>query len=276
MNHNKKAIKASQYAVASLLLITIATICISQIPSVYAETSKNYAGSVLANPWSGEAAAIGAENKMCATSKAGESGYWQNFDFNIPDKSKITGIEVVVDSSQTKSDNHLIVKVGKSSKILGTSGIEITPATGNCASSTAQSVGGSTELWGLSWTVTEINSKTFGVQIKSSLEDSQVQLDSIGIIVHFTSSARTEKPVIISTGPTNLVATTLSQSIIDISWSPPTDVSKIKSYIIERKSNDQNDFVVIDDVSPNILKYSDAGLLGNTEYNYRVSVIDKE
>src|SRR3990172_13040356 len=200
MNHNKKAIKASQYAVASLLLITIATICISQIPSVYAETSKNYAGSVLATPWSGEAAAIGAENKMCATSKAGEYGYWQNFDFGIPDKSKITGIEGLIDASQTKSDNHLIVKVGKSSKILGITEIKVTPATGNCASSTAQSVGDSTELWGLSWTAAEINSKTFGVQIKSGIENSQVQLDSIGIIIHYVSSASKEKSVIISTG----------------------------------------------------------------------------
>jgi len=272
----KKTINAADYTVAFLLLTGIAVICIFQIPSVYAETSKNYAGSVLATPWTGEAAAIGAENKMCATSKAGESGYWQNFDFDIPDKSKITGIEVLIDSSQSKSDNHLIVKVGKTSKILATTGIEITPATGNCASSTAQSVGGSTELWGLSWTVTEINSKTFGVQIKSSLEDSQVQLDSIGIIVHYVSSTSTVKPVIISTGPTNLVATTLSQSIIDLSWSPPTDVSKITSYIIEKKSHDKNDFVVIDSVSPQFLTYSDAGLLGNTEYIYRVSVINKE
>jgi len=273
---NRKTINTTQYAVASLLLIAIATIFIFQIPSVYAETSKNYAGSVLATPWSGEAAAIGAENKMCATSKAGESGYWQNFDFDIPDKSKITGIEVLVDSSQSKSDNNLIVKVGKTSKILGTTGIEITPATGNCASSTAQSVGGSTELWGLSWTATEINSKTFGVQIKSGLEDSQVQLDSIGIIVHYASGTSTEKPVIVYTGPTNLVSTTLSQSIIDISWSPPTDFSKIKSYIIERKLHDQDDFVVIDNVSQQFLEYSDAGLLGNTEYIYRISVIDNQ
>lgn len=272
----EKTMSAADYTMTFLLVTGIAIICIFQIPSVYAETSKNYAGSVLATPWSGEAAAIGAENKMCATSKAGEYGYWQNFDFDIPDKSEITGIEVLIDSSQTKSDSHLIVKVGKTSKILGTTGIKVTPATGNCESSTAQSVGGSTELWGLSWTGAEINSKTFGVQIISGLEDSQVQLDSIGIIIHYTSSASIEKPVIIITGPTNLVATTLSQSIIDIKWSPPTDVSKIKSYIIERKSHDQNDFVVIDNIPPQFLTFSDTNLLGNTAYTYRVSVIDNQ
>ena len=204
-----KTIKATDYAVTFLLLIGIAAVFILQIPSVYAETSKNYAGSVLATPWSGEAAAIGAENKMCATSKAGEAGYWQNYDFDIPDKSKITGIEVLVDSSQSKSDNHLTVKVGKTSKDLSTTGIDVIPTTGNCASSTSQSVGGPSELWGLSWTAEEINSKTFGVQIKSGIEDSQIQLDSVGIIIHYETSSSTKKPIIVSTGPTNLVATTL-------------------------------------------------------------------
>ena len=271
-----KTIHSTDYALTFLLLIGVIAICIFQVPSVYAETSKNYAGSVLATPWSGEAAAIGAENKMCATSKAGEAGYWQNYDFDIPDKSKITGIEVLIDSSQSKSDNHLTVKVGKTSKDLSTTGIDVIPTTGNCASSTSQSVGGPSELWGLSWTAEEINSKTFGVQIKSGIEDSQIQLDSIGIIIHYETSSSTKKPIIVYTGPTNLVATTLSQSIIDLSWSPPTDGSKIKSYIIERKLHDQDDFVVIDNVSPQFLSYSDASLLGNTEYIYRVSVIDSE
>ena len=94
-----KAINGKDRAVVFLLLIGIAAICIFQIPFVYADEI-NYAGSVLANPWSGEAATIGPDNKMCATSKAGEVGYWQNFGNKIPDKSKITGIEVLIDSSQ--------------------------------------------------------------------------------------------------------------------------------------------------------------------------------
>lgn len=267
---------SKDYALTFLLFTGIATIFIFQIPSVYAETSINYAGSVLASPWSGEAAAIGPENKMCATSKAGEIGYWQNFDLAIPSKSKITGIEILIASSQSQSGNHLAVKVGKASKTLGATEIEVTPATGNCSSSTTQSIGGPTELWGQKWTAEEINSKTFGVQIKSGLENSQVQLDSIGVIIHYASSASKGKSAIISTGPTNLVATTLSQSIIDLSWSPPTDVSKVASYVIERKSNNQNDFIVLDTVSSDVLKYSDADLLGNTEYIYRISMIDKK
>ncbi|HXV38987.1 MAG TPA: fibronectin type III domain-containing protein [Nitrosopumilaceae archaeon] len=271
-----KTINIKDYALTFLFLAGLVSVFIFQIPSVYAETSKNYAGSVLANPWSGEAAAIGAENKMCATSKAGEAGYWQNFDFDIPDKSKITGIEVLIDSSQSKSENYLIVQVGKASKTLGATEIKVTPASGSCASSTGQSVGGPAELWGLKWNAEEINSKTFGVQLKSGMENSQVQLDSIGIVVHYVSSTGAEKPIIVYTGPTNLVATTLSQSIIDLSWSPPTDHSKIKNYIIERKLHGQDDFAVIDTISPQFLKYSDAGLLGNTEYVYRVSVIDSQ
>ncbi|MGI0042063.1 MAG: fibronectin type III domain-containing protein, partial [Nitrosopumilaceae archaeon] len=259
----EKTIKTRENSVVFLLTV-ITLISISQIPFVSADEI-NYAGSVLATPWSGEAAAIGPDNNMCATSKAGEVGYWQNFGIKIPDKSKITGIEVVIDSSQSGSDNNLIVKVGKSSKILGTTEMQITPTRGNCASSTAQRVGGPEELWGLSWTVQEINEKTFGVQVKGGMDGSQVQLDSIGIIVHYASTTAAKKIVTVSTGPTNLVATPLSQSIINLSWSPPSDSSKIKNYIIEKKSPGDNDYVVIDNISPRFLTYSDAGLLGNTK-----------
>ncbi|MGI0041605.1 MAG: hypothetical protein ACRD94_06540, partial [Nitrosopumilaceae archaeon] len=54
--------------------------------------------------------------------------------------------------------------------------------------------------------------------------------------------------------------------------SPPSEISKIKNYIIEKKSPGDNDYVVIDNISPRFLTYSDAGLLGNTKYQYRVSV----
>ena len=273
MYGDMKAIKAKDSAVV-LLLTGIAAICISQIPLAIADEI-NYAGSVLATPWSGEAAAIGPDNKMCATSKAGEVGYWQNFGIKIPDKSKITGIEVLIDSSQSGSDNNLIVTVGKSSKILGTTEMQLTPTTGNCASSTTQRVGGPAELWGLSWTTQEINDKNFGVQVKGGMKGSQVQLDSIGIIVYVSNTA-SEKLLEVSTGPTNLVATTLSQSIINLSWSPPSEISKIKNYIIERKSPGDDNYVVIDNIPSKFLIYSDAGLLGNTNYHYRVSVTNND
>ena len=140
-----KTINTTDLAVAFLLLTGIAAISVSQITPVYADEI-NYAGSVLANPWTGETAAIGNGNNFCATSKSGESGYWQNFGIKIPDKSTITGIEVLIDSSQTKSGNNLTVTVGKSAKILGTTVIKTSPINGNCASSTVQSVGGPTEL----------------------------------------------------------------------------------------------------------------------------------
>lgn len=74
----------------------------------------------------------------------------------------------------------------------------------------------------------------------------------------------------------NLRARSISQSIIDLSWSPPSNGTKISSYIIERKIPDQTDFVKIVEVSPEFLIFSDAKLSGNTSYSYRVSVIDSE
>ena len=74
----------------------------------------------------------------------------------------------------------------------------------------------------------------------------------------------------------NLRARSISQSIIDLSWSPPSNGTKISSYIIERKSPDQTDYVKIAEVSPEFLTFSDAKLLGDTTYSYRVSVVDSE
>lgn len=271
MYGNVKAVTVKERAVVFLLLTGIATICMSQISFAYAATSStNYAGSVLSSPWTGEAAAIGPDNNKCATSNAGEVGYWQNFGINIPNKSTVTGIEVLVDSSQPKSDNNLIVQVGKTSKILGATEKQVMPTTGSCASSTVQKAGGPAELWGLSWTTKEINSQTFGVQIKGGMEGSQVQLDSVAIIVHYVSDT-TEESLEVYTGDGNLLATPLSQSIINLSWSPPSDGSKIKNYIIERKSPGDDSYVVIDSIPSKFLAYSDAGLLGNTEYHYRIS-----
>lgn len=74
----------------------------------------------------------------------------------------------------------------------------------------------------------------------------------------------------------NLRAIPVSQSIINLSWSPPTDGSVIKNYIIERKSTDQSNYTKIGEVQPQFLSYSDGHLLGNTLYTYRTSAIDSK
>jgi len=274
MYGNKKAINATDYTVAFLLLTAISTLCLSQTPFAYADSDgPNYANSVLATPWKGETAAIGSGNSVCATSKGDETGYWQNFGFKIPSDAAITGIKALVDSSQSGSNSQIVINVGKDSKSFGSSEFKVRPSVGNCASSKVEKLGTS-ELWGLSWTPEEINNKTFGVQVKSDLGNSILYLDSIGIIVDYTTSSTTEDPISISTPSINLIATTLSQSIINLSWSPPSESYKITSYIIERKSSDQNDYTVIDNVVPRFLTYSDTSLLGSTEYQYRVSAIN--
>ena len=65
----EKTINGKDRAVTFFLLTGIAAICISQIPFAYGDEI-NYAGSVLATPWSGEAAAIGPDNKMCEIGRA--------------------------------------------------------------------------------------------------------------------------------------------------------------------------------------------------------------
>ena len=74
----------------------------------------------------------------------------------------------------------------------------------------------------------------------------------------------------------NLRARAASQSIIELSWSAPSNGTKITGYVIERKSPDQTDYTEIAKVSPEFLSFSDAKLLGDTLYSYRVTAVESE
>ncbi|MGE5599885.1 MAG: fibronectin type III domain-containing protein, partial [Clostridiales bacterium] len=82
-------------------------------------------------------------------------------------------------------------------------------------------------------------------------------------------------PVILSP-PANLVAKTVSDSEIDLSWSAPTNLGgiSITGYKIERSTDGGAtwDAIDVDTGSPNTA-YSDAGLSPSTAYTYRVSAI---
>lgn len=75
------------------------------------------------------------------------------------------------------------------------------------------------------------------------------------------------------TGFGNLRAIPASQNIITLDWSSTFENRGllVTSYKIERRSVDETNFVEIANLSPQFLKYSDEGLVGNTQYVYRIS-----
>jgi len=67
--------------------------------------------------------------------------------------------------------------------------------------------------------------------------------------------------------PTNLAATTISDSEVELSWSD--NCSFEDGYRIERNSG--AGFIQAAELPPNVTEYIDTGLIGNLDYNYRVA-----
>ncbi len=72
--------------------------------------------------------------------------------------------------------------------------------------------------------------------------------------------------------PTNLVATPVSVSRIDLNWTASTDNVGVASYLVEREEPGAANFVQIG--TTNTVAYSDFGLSANSSYSYRVRAMD--
>ncbi len=69
--------------------------------------------------------------------------------------------------------------------------------------------------------------------------------------------------------PTNLTATTISSSQIDLDWTD--NANNELGYIIDRSSPDNSNYSTIDTVGPNVTTYADNGLNSGTLYFYKVA-----
>jgi len=75
------------------------------------------------------------------------------------------------------------------------------------------------------------------------------------------------------TSPTNLAATSPSQSSISVSWTASTDNIGVTGYIVERcQSSGCSNFVQVG--TPTASPFVDTGLTANTFYNYHVRAVD--
>jgi hypothetical protein len=68
--------------------------------------------------------------------------------------------------------------------------------------------------------------------------------------------------------PSNLLASTTSQSEIDLTWTDNADNEN--GFVIERSPDGANGWSQVDSVGPNVVAYHDSGLLAGTDYYYRV------
>lgn len=109
-----------------------------------------------------------------------------NFGFSVPTSAVILGIQVEAEAKISSSgwvlDYVRIVKggsIGTENKTLG----EYTTTDSYC------SIGGSNDLWGESWTASDINSSNFGVAISTFVDTSSdytVSIDHVRVTVYYT------------------------------------------------------------------------------------------
>jgi hypothetical protein len=163
-----------------------------------------------------------------------------DFGFSIPIAATICGIEVHIEKSATdlllgftsvKDDSVCIIKGGI--RITGTNlSQNIQWSEDNDAIS---NYGHNTELWGTSWTPTDINSSNFGVAISAQVQGivglrPEVRVDYISITVYYLE-------------PTTLPAQSIQFDVANgikntavLSWKP-TDMEEAASYKVERSVN---------------------------------------
>jgi len=113
-----------------------------------------------------------------------------NFGFNIPSGATITGIEMSFKRGVFLENTYdEYIKIVKSDGSIGATNKALT-STDWLTESTYQSYGGSNDLWGETWTPTDINDVDFGVAISADIyydEYGITFIDHIQIKVYYTS-----------------------------------------------------------------------------------------
>ena len=208
---------------------------------------------------------------FCGTSSGGTCHYLKttNFGFNVPGNSIVNGVVVEVKKKANLDTpaSHIVdnsIKLVRNNNVVGSE--RVTDTTTYWSISGAYfSYGGSTDTWGLSdLTYSDVNSANFGVAFSSQNSGNVLaNVDHIRITVYYTEPT-------IPNAPSNLVATSVSSSQIDLTW---TDNSNNEDgFRIERATGATSPdiFSQIASVGANVAQYPSSGLSSNTRYWYRV------
>lgn len=117
-----------------------------------------------------------------------------NFGFDIPTGAEIEGILVEVERRDTGSASEYAIKIVKASGTIGTTNKATEGATFP-GSYEYKSYGGSSDLWGETWTAEDINNSNFGVvfavENTTTSFSTNVYVDHIRITVYYTEAVST-------------------------------------------------------------------------------------
>lgn len=159
-----------------------------------------YAGSATTpDPqWVEPSKATGAPDNQCATVAAAyKQLYLTNFGFQIPDGAAIQGIKVRVKAGRAAGRTF--------TTWLRYDGWESSPRTWvcvgvySCVGTGFSELGGPTDLWGRSWSASEVNSSNFGVRICSCEGEGTRYVDAVEITVYYV--IQEQQPSLVAPGP---------------------------------------------------------------------------
>lgn len=143
--------------------------------------------------WSNPGNVVSSNNSYatCGTLASGDGTDWlsaTSFGFSIPGSDTIVGIEVSIEASRStgnvRLNNVAVTKNGSSP--LGS----ISPFQNLSGTDTTYTYGGAADLWGQSWTPSDINASTFGAMAicaGASPSGGAPRIDHITITVYTTS-----------------------------------------------------------------------------------------
>ncbi len=146
--------------------------------------------------WTSPSNAAASEDSYatCTLGSFNSSQYLKatNFGFSIPSGATIDGIVVEVELKASSSFliNDSSVKIVKGGTIGGTDK-KRSPAVFWPAVDTYITYGGASDLWGLTWTDSDINGSTFGIVFSAHVDTGKASItasiDHIRITVHYTT-----------------------------------------------------------------------------------------
>jgi len=158
-------------------------------------TQTRYAGAASSVDWSNSGMGVGEEDNQCTTiGAANKTIDLTNFGFNIPAGATINGIKVELKVARQHSGNLTVqlLKAGLQGPTpVGNAKTFPAPTpTGNiCNNSSFETQGGCEDLWGTTWTPSDINAANFGVRVDSSTSTGARVLDAVKITICYTPPA---------------------------------------------------------------------------------------
>lgn len=146
------------------------------------------------NQWSTPSGAFSSNDSYALESVQGEKQDYYDFTFSVPSGATIDGVEVQVEAKDLNCNVSCIIGV----ELSWDGGVTYTTAgydTGELTSSdVVYTLGGSTDIWGRTWSDTNFSDANFRLRINADVlngETPTIRLDHIQVKVYYTEAAAT-------------------------------------------------------------------------------------